>query len=117
VVLIITLFFAAGLGGLLRYFGQEALAPMGSSWAILLVNGIGSFCIGLLAARGGTGQNSDFWLLVIGVGLLGGFTTFSGFAIDVVRTLVTSGVFWALAYVTLHNFVCVLACFLGYRSH
>lgn len=53
-------------------------------WATLAANVLGSLAMGLLAgwlARHGTGQGEQFRLL-LGVGLLGGFTTFSAFSLE-----------------------------------
>lgn len=51
-------------------------------WGIALVNVLGSFLLGVL-----TGALTGDPLLVLGVGLLGGFTTFSTASVDAVRLL------------------------------
>jgi CrcB protein len=57
-------------------------APSGFPVPTLTVNLIGSFAIGLLyiwiAARGGSDQVRLFWM----TGVLGGFTTYSAFALE-----------------------------------
>ena len=85
-----TLLVALGgaVGASLRHLaGQSVPAP----WGTLMVNVSGSFLMGLLAAwlvaRDGTGEGAR---LLLGVGLLGGFTTFSAFSLDAVR-LVEAG--------------------------
>ena len=77
---------AAGgaVGAVARYLaGIGATRALGSGWpyGTLTVNVIGGFAMGLLAAtlalRGGADQ--DRWRVLLGVGVLGGFTTFSAF--------------------------------------
>ncbi|MBE5074887.1 fluoride efflux transporter CrcB [Erythrobacteraceae bacterium E2-1 Yellow Sea] len=53
-------------------------------WATLAANVVGSMAMGLLAgwlARHGSAQGEQYRLL-LGVGLLGGFTTFSSFSLE-----------------------------------
>ncbi len=75
------------LGALARYqFGRMAghVFGMGWPWGTLGVNVIGGLVMGLLAgwlARHGTPSGEQVRLL-IGVGVLGGFTTFSAFSLE-----------------------------------
>lgn len=80
-------------GAVLRYQSGRALtaligpqAAAAFPWATLAVNVIGSMAMGLLAGwlarQGQAGGAAEHWRLLIGVGLLGGFTTFSAFSLE-----------------------------------
>ncbi|HEU0100206.1 MAG TPA: fluoride efflux transporter CrcB [Allosphingosinicella sp.] len=80
---------AAGAG--LRWeFGRLALARFGPGfpWGTLGVNLIGGLLIGVLAGAmiGPGSADRPLWLL-LAVGLLGGFTTFSAFSLDLFAML------------------------------
>ncbi len=84
------LLVAAGgaTGAVLRYLlGAQALRTFGSGWpyGTLAANVIGGLMMGVLAGtlalRGGADQEK--WRLLLGVGLLGGFTTFSAYSLEV----------------------------------
>jgi CrcB protein len=91
---------AAGAG--LRYeAGRLALrlAGPGFPWATLAVNLIGGLLMGLLAGAmvGEEAASRPLWLL-LGVGLLGGFTTFSAFSLDMFAMLQRGQAGLATAY-------------------
>lgn len=91
-----SLYVALGgaVGSWLRYIVARlwirAVGPVAASafpWATLTVNVGGSFAMGLLAgwlARHGApdAAGGESWRLLLGVGLLGGFTTFSAFSLE-----------------------------------
>ncbi|HEX6375888.1 MAG TPA: fluoride efflux transporter CrcB [Allosphingosinicella sp.] len=92
---------AAGAG--LRFeFGRLALRQLGPGfpWGTLGVNLIGGLLMGLVAgsmmAEGAIDR--PLWLL-LAVGLLGGFTTFSAFSFDVFVMLERGRVTTAILYV------------------
>ena len=78
------------IGSLLRYqvgrlmthlMGVQAVTTF--PWATLTVNVVGSLAMGLLAgALARFGQGGEHWRLFVGVGVLGGFTTFSAFSLE-----------------------------------
>lgn len=97
-----------GVGALLRYHvgrvvsnlaGPDAPVP----WSTLAVNLIGSLLMGVLIgwlARGHlTPQSSESLRLLAGVGLLGGFTTFSSFSAELVTMLYRGQAGLALGYI------------------
>ena len=80
---------AAGgaVGALGRFAISEAGAGLGvaAPWATLVVNVAGCFLMGLLvAAILADPARHPIWRPLLGVGALGGFTTFSAFAGDAV---------------------------------
>ena len=72
-------FVGGGVGAVLRY-GVGKLLP--GAVATMAVNIIGCFLMGILAAWLMGREQGESWRLLLGVGLLGGFTTFSAFALD-----------------------------------
>ncbi|WP_298067557.1 CrcB family protein [uncultured Mailhella sp.] len=83
---------------------------------ILLVNGVGSLLMGLLlglAARRGGGE---LWLALLGTGFLGGFTTFSSFALDSVRLWQTAGSDLAVLNLVLNAGLGMAAACLGWKA-
>lgn len=83
-------------GAVLRYqFGRSMTAWLGSAamgvfpWATLAVNAIGSLLMGFLAGwlAFRAGEGGEQLRLLLGVGLLGGFTTFSAFSLELMMLI------------------------------
>jgi len=78
------------LGGALGATCRWAVAELTGStdwpWALLIVNVVGSFLLGV-ALVGGASPGLEMLRLGAGVGFCGGLTTFSGFAVASVRLL------------------------------
>lgn len=91
-----------GLGTALRFgVGRWAIALMGPGFPFgtFAVNIIGGFAMGLLAgwlAR--FGEGGEELRLLLGVGVLGGFTTFSAFSLEVFNMISRAEVALAAAY-------------------
>ena len=105
------------LGALMRHavvlgFGPNLLKAF--PFATLLVNIVGSFCLGLLMAVHQQQIIAEHWRLLLGVGLLGAFTTFSTFSVEVV-TLMQAGAWGkALLHAGLNFFCCLVAVLLAF---
>ena len=111
---------AAGgaVGAVARYLtGLAALRSLGAAWpyGTLAVNVVGGFAMGLLAAllaaRGEADQ--DRWRLLLGVGVLGGFTTFSAFSLEVAMMIERREWASAFTYSTVSVVASVAALFAG----
>ena len=112
-------FVGAGLGGMLRH-AVNVTAPrligMGFPGGTLAINVLGSFVIGLVAAwlafRAGTPWSQQARLFAM-TGILGGFTTFSAFSLDVALLVERGEPLAALAYVLASVGLSLVAVFAG----
>lgn len=110
-------FFLVAAGGALgacaRFAASLGLAGLTGAafpWPTLVINLVGSGLMGVLA---GIAAADSGWRLFLGVGVLGGFTTFSAFSIETVR-LIEQGEAWAAAlYAGLSAAGCAAAAALG----
>ena len=83
----LTVALGGGFGAWLRYVVGR-LVPLGNfPWATLTVNIAGSFAMGLLVGWLARHDAGESWRLLLGVGLLGGFTTFSAFSLELVNMI------------------------------
>ncbi|MEV1012437.1 CrcB family protein [Micromonospora sp. NPDC049801] len=93
---------AGGVLGALGRAGLQHLAPHASTgfpWATFAVNTSGCLLIGvLMAVLGHLGGGHPLARPFLGVGILGGFTTFSTYAVDIQQALVAGAAGTALAY-------------------
>ncbi|MFM7109473.1 MAG: fluoride efflux transporter FluC [Planctomycetaceae bacterium] len=112
---------AAGAAGTLLRAGCTLLADrlVGHAfpWGTLAVNVAGSFAFGAIFAL----ARSRGWLtgpqeVILLVGLLGGFTTYSSFAFQAVEMLAHGRTTAALAYVVATNVASLAAVWAGLRT-
>lgn len=104
------------LGSGARYgVGRAALAAFGPGypWGTLAVNLLGGFAMGLLAGLVSRMASAEEWRLLLGVGLLGGFTTFSAFSLDMVTMIERGAPGTAAGYALLSVTGSVAALFAG----
>ncbi|MDO8879664.1 MAG: fluoride efflux transporter CrcB [Coriobacteriia bacterium] len=100
------------IGAMLRYGVTLALSRPGAvslPWHTLGVNVLGSLLLGLLMALLPADQSAEQWRLFLGLGVLGGFTTFSTFSYETL-SLVQHGA-WGTG--ALYVFASVVASILG----
>jgi CrcB protein len=96
--------------------GRAALALWGPGfpWGTLAVNLIGGFAMGLLAGwLAARASGDEAMRALLGVGVLGGFTTFSAFSLDAVLMVERGDYGAALAYVLASVVGSIVALFAG----
>jgi len=86
-------------------------------YATLTVNIIGSFFMGLLFSAIEHGIIADQqWRALVGIGLLGAFTTFSTFSMDTLLLIQQQEWFKAILNILLNVFVCLFAAAVGMQA-
>ncbi|WP_293881570.1 fluoride efflux transporter CrcB [Sphingomonas sp.] len=69
-------------------------------WGTLAINIVGGFLMGVLvAALSRFGDDGEPWRLFLGVGVLGGFTTFSAFSLETWSLIERGQAFPAIGYI------------------
>jgi CrcB protein len=111
-------FLGGGIGAALRHGVNLAAArTLGTAFPFgtLTVNIVGSLVMGLLAAYFAfKGDASQHWRLFLTTGILGGFTTFSAFSLDVALLYERGQVAMAALYVGVSVCVSIAALFAGF---
>jgi fluoride exporter len=112
-------FLGGGIGAAGRHGVNVAAARLlgtGFPWGTLIVNVVGSFAMGLIAAwfafRAGSGLSQHARLLLT-TGVLGGFTTFSAFSLDAALLWERGAVVAAVSYVLGSVVVSIAGLFAG----
>lgn len=102
-----------GTGGqVARWLGPSA--PFGAATGTFAVNILGGLLMGLLAGwLAWRGEGGETWRLFLGVGVLGGFTTFSAFSLDLVLMVERRDYAQAAAYGVLSALLAAGALFAG----
>jgi CrcB protein len=83
-------------------------------YGTLLINVLGSFLIGVVQQVGlSTLMIPDTLRLVLAVGVMGGFTTYSSFSYETVKLVETGSWGAAGAYVVFTTTLCLVGCVMG----
>ncbi len=115
---IVLVFLGGGLGAVFRHLvGMGWLRLQGPNQTYLataIINVTGSLLMGLLiGALARTSGVSDRWRLLLGVGVLGGYTTFSSFSLEAVMMIERKAYGVAAAYICGSVVLGVLGLILG----
>ena len=103
-------------GAILRYIltNLSKTLFMSSVYGTLTVNIIGCFLIGyLITSDFSKNINENFVKFFLIIGLLGSFTTFSAFSLEVVDLIISKKILIALIYISISIFICILFAYLG----
>ena len=79
-----------GLGAASRFGVSLAVPARADAWPVATfgINVVGSLAIGVLAGwLSSRGDTAEPWRLFLGVGVLGGFTTFSAYSLETMRMI------------------------------
>lgn len=104
-------------GACLRFFLSQLMLQWfgkGFPFGTLLVNIIGSFCLGLLYAMIEQGQlEIVLWRTTLGIGFLGALTTFSTFSVDTLLLFQHGDWQKGVLNIFLNVLCCLLAAWIG----
>jgi CrcB protein len=110
-------FLGGGLGAAIRHgvnLGAARLLGTAFPYGTLLINITGSFIMGLVAAYFAfKGDASQHWRLFLTTGILGGYTTFSAFSLDVALLYERGELGLAALYVIASVAISIIGLFAG----
>lgn len=114
---ILSLVIGGAIGTLLRYYVSglthryfEGIFPLGT----LIVNLIGSFVIGILWGSLEIENISPIMRTFLFIGILGGFTTFSTFALENFNLIRDGEIKYVMANILANNVLGILLVFIGF---
>lgn len=110
--------FAVGMGGFigasLRYImGFIVIKDSTFPLMTMLINIIGAFLIGIIAAIASKYNLDSRWVLFLKTGICGGFTTFSTFSLESMNLISDGKLAIAMMYIFLSIILCLLFVWLG----
>jgi len=103
-------------GAVLRYILTNLSKTIFTSsiYGTLSVNILGSFLIGyLITSDYGKKISEDFVKFFLIIGLLGSFTTFSAFSLEVVNLITSKKILFSFLYIFISILSCILFAYLG----
>lgn len=106
---------AGGFAGAVCRYGMGLTKSFSGSfpWGTLLVNFIGSCCIGMVFQMTLKWNVDERITGMVMLGILGGFTTFSTFSLETLCLLEGGNIFFALLNILFSVTACVFAAWLG----
>ena len=115
---LILVFLGGGFGSLARYLLIKIMPHENSSfpWGTLTVNLLGCFLIGSIMGytlRFSVDSRSDL-IIFLGIGICGGFTTFSAFAFENYSLFKSENYFISLIYIFTSIFFGIIMVYLGF---
>jgi fluoride exporter len=109
------LVMTGGAGGAALRYGLAKAIPISVwPWPTFLANVLGGFAMGMLAAwLFRADAAGEPWRLLLGVGLLGGFTTFSAFSLEMAHMVERGQGMLAMGYAVASVLLALAALFVG----
>jgi CrcB protein len=112
----------SAIGGMARHWCSGLVATLTGEWfpwGTLVVNVLGSFVIGVMAAL--SAVEGPFLIrpelrIFVMVGICGGYTTFSSFSLQTFELIREGEWLWAGANCVLSVVLCMLAVWIGYAA-
>jgi len=112
------IFLGGGIGAILRHYSFLFLSTQSTflgnlNYGTIFVNIIGSFAMGSLwILSDNFGFSKEVKSLIL-VGLLGAFTTFSTYSLDVIKHFLAQEYQLAILHITINNVLSISFAFLG----
>ncbi len=112
----LAVFVGGGIGASARYWiglWISARTDVSFPWNTLVINLSGSFLIGLILGWLVNSPSSLGWRLFLVIGILGGYTTFSSFAMETLNLVRERSYLYAASYLITTCFIGIAACGAG----
>ncbi|MAF93608.1 fluoride efflux transporter CrcB [Candidatus Woesearchaeota archaeon] len=104
------------IGAVLRFYVSETLPSETFPWATLSVNLVGSFLLGIVMAATVSNVLGEAQAMLLGIGVLGAFTTMSTFSVETVMMMEDGRWRTAGIYVAASAMMGPLLAWLGWKT-